>query len=165
MLTLAQCNVLSELNYKTSFSSPFSCNAPWSDLRKPSCSATFGLVVMPMQNAQAMAILVQTARSQFPIRFAPNAPNLFSSRRFISACIFPLAWHGSRLSKCRRYNSDKEKGKTMLSWSLIFLIVALIAGVLGFVGIAGTAAAIAKVLFVIFLVLFLVSLISGRSRV
>ena len=45
----------------------------------------------------------------------------------------------------------------MLSWALIFLIVALIAGALGFTGVAGTAAGIAKILAVIFLVLFLVS--------
>jgi uncharacterized membrane protein YtjA (UPF0391 family) len=47
----------------------------------------------------------------------------------------------------------------MLSWALIFLIVALIAGALGFTNIAGAATGIAKILFVIFLVLFLVSLL------
>ena len=52
----------------------------------------------------------------------------------------------------------------MLSWALMFLIIALIAGVLGFGFIAGTAAGIAKVLFVVFLVLFLVSLVSGNMR-
>lgn len=50
----------------------------------------------------------------------------------------------------------------MLSWSVMFLIIALIAAVLGFGGIAGTAVGIAKVLFFIFIVLFLVSLIFGR---
>ena len=50
----------------------------------------------------------------------------------------------------------------MLSYALIFLIVALAAGVLGFGVIAGTAASIAKVLFVIVLVLFVVSLFRGR---
>jgi uncharacterized membrane protein YtjA (UPF0391 family) len=50
----------------------------------------------------------------------------------------------------------------MLSWSIMFLIVALIAGVLGFGGIAGTAAWIAQVLFVFFLILFLLSLITRR---
>ena len=51
----------------------------------------------------------------------------------------------------------------MLSWALMFLIVALIAGALGFGVVAGTAAWIAKVLFVVFLVLFLLSLV-GRTR-
>lgn len=52
----------------------------------------------------------------------------------------------------------------MLSYALIFLIVAILAGVLGFGVVAGTAATIAKVCFVVFLVLFLFSLISGRRR-
>ncbi len=51
----------------------------------------------------------------------------------------------------------------MLSYALIFLIVALAAGVLGFGVIAGTAATIAKVLFVVFLVLFVFSLLRGRK--
>jgi len=51
----------------------------------------------------------------------------------------------------------------MLSYALMFLIIALIAGVLGFGVVAGTAAWIAKVCFVVFLVLFLVSLFSNRS--
>ncbi|MBX3444329.1 MAG: DUF1328 domain-containing protein [Planctomyces sp.] len=50
----------------------------------------------------------------------------------------------------------------MLSWAIMFLIIALIAGVLGFGVVAGTAAWIAKVCFVVFLVLFLISLFSGR---
>ena len=51
----------------------------------------------------------------------------------------------------------------MLSWAIMFLIVALIAGILGFGVIAGTAAWIAKVCFIVFLVLFLVALLTGRS--
>lgn len=50
----------------------------------------------------------------------------------------------------------------MLSWSLIFLVVALIAALLGFGGVAGTPAGIARILFVIFLALFLISTIAGR---
>lgn len=54
----------------------------------------------------------------------------------------------------------------MLSWALIFLVIALIAGLLGFTSIAGAAIGIAKILFVVFLVLFLVStlmhLVRGR---
>jgi uncharacterized membrane protein YtjA (UPF0391 family) len=55
-----------------------------------------------------------------------------------------------------------EVKTTMLSWALIFLIVAIIAGILGFSGIAGAASNIAWILFVLFLVLFLVSLVRGR---
>jgi uncharacterized membrane protein YtjA (UPF0391 family) len=49
----------------------------------------------------------------------------------------------------------------MLTWTIVFLIVALIAGALGFGGVASTATGIAKVLFFIFLVLFVVSLVGG----
>jgi uncharacterized membrane protein YtjA (UPF0391 family) len=51
----------------------------------------------------------------------------------------------------------------MLSYALLFLIVALAAGVLGFGVIAGTAASIAKILFVVFIVLSLVSLLRDRK--
>ena len=50
----------------------------------------------------------------------------------------------------------------MLTYAVIFFLVAILAGILGFGVIAGTAASIAKVLFVIFLVLFIVSLVRGR---
>jgi uncharacterized membrane protein YtjA (UPF0391 family) len=50
----------------------------------------------------------------------------------------------------------------MLSWALLFAIIALIAAVLGFGVVAGTAAWIAKVIFFVFLILFVVSLLSGR---
>ncbi len=53
----------------------------------------------------------------------------------------------------------------MLSWSIIFLIVALVAALLGFTTIAGAAIGIAKILFVVFLVLFVVSLFFGRRAV
>jgi uncharacterized membrane protein YtjA (UPF0391 family) len=52
----------------------------------------------------------------------------------------------------------------MLSWALIFLVVALVAGVLGFAGIAGAAAGIAKLLFLVFLVLFVISLVMHGVR-
>ena len=51
----------------------------------------------------------------------------------------------------------------MLSYTVIFLIIALLAGILGFGVIAGTAATIAKVLFLVFLALFVVSLLRGRK--
>jgi uncharacterized membrane protein YtjA (UPF0391 family) len=56
------------------------------------------------------------------------------------------------------------KLKTMLRWTVIFLVVAIIAAIFGFTGIAAGAAAIAKILFYIFIVLFLISLIAGGFR-
>lgn len=52
----------------------------------------------------------------------------------------------------------------MLSYSIIFLIIAILAGVLGFGVIAGTAAMVAKICFVVFLILFVFSLLGGRKR-
>ena len=52
----------------------------------------------------------------------------------------------------------------MLSWALIFLVVALIAGLLGFTSIAGAAVGIAKILFFVFLVLFVVSAVMHMVR-
>jgi len=53
----------------------------------------------------------------------------------------------------------------MLSWSLMFLVVALIAALFGFTTVAGTAYLAAKVLFFVFLVLFVLSLVmGGRTR-
>lgn len=53
----------------------------------------------------------------------------------------------------------------MLSYTVLFVVIAIIAGILGFGVIAGTAALIAKVCFFIFLVLFVVSLLRGRPTV
>ena len=50
----------------------------------------------------------------------------------------------------------------MLSWAIMFLVIALAAAVFGFGGIAAGAAGIAKILFFVFLVLFVVSLLMGR---
>lgn len=50
----------------------------------------------------------------------------------------------------------------MMSWALIFLVVAIIAGVLGFGGIAGTATNIAWILFVVGLILAVVFFIIGK---
>ncbi|MBL8705204.1 MAG: DUF1328 domain-containing protein [Rhodospirillales bacterium] len=47
----------------------------------------------------------------------------------------------------------------MLTWALIFLVVALVAGAFGFWGVASVATGFAKILFVVFLVLFLGSLL------
>src|ERR1041384_1789655 len=74
-------------------------------------------------------------------------------------------WH-ARSSNVPTVKTNNEQTEfSMLSWSIIFLVVALIAAFLGFAGIAGTAAWIAKVLFVLFLVLFVLSLVSGHRRV
>lgn len=54
--------------------------------------------------------------------------------------------------------------QTMLSWALIFFVVAIIAAVFGFGGIASASAGIAQILFFLFLVLFVVSLIMGMAR-
>jgi uncharacterized membrane protein YtjA (UPF0391 family) len=52
----------------------------------------------------------------------------------------------------------------MLSWAVLFLVIALLAAVFGFTGIAGTAAGMAQILFFIFLVVFLISLVMGLAR-
>lgn len=49
----------------------------------------------------------------------------------------------------------------MLSWALVFFIVAIIAAVFGFGGIAAGAATIAQILFFIFLAGFLILLVAG----
>jgi uncharacterized membrane protein YtjA (UPF0391 family) len=59
---------------------------------------------------------------------------------------------------------------SILSWALVFLILAIISAVFGFGVLAATAAGIAKILFYLFVVIFVVSLIahfvrSGRSAV
>jgi uncharacterized membrane protein YtjA (UPF0391 family) len=51
---------------------------------------------------------------------------------------------------------------TMLSWAVVFLVVAIIAGLLGFTGVAGTAANIAWILFVIGIILAIVFFVMGR---
>ena len=50
----------------------------------------------------------------------------------------------------------------MLSWTLLFLVIAIVAGLLGFGLIGGTAYMLAKICFFLFIILFLVSLIRGR---
>ena len=47
----------------------------------------------------------------------------------------------------------------MLTWAVIFLIIAIVAGLFGFGGVASLATQIAKILFIIFLVLFIISLV------
>jgi uncharacterized membrane protein YtjA (UPF0391 family) len=49
----------------------------------------------------------------------------------------------------------------MLSWALVFLIIAIVAAVFGFTSVYVAAAGIAKILFFVFLVLFIISLVTG----
>lgn len=55
----------------------------------------------------------------------------------------------------------------MLSWALIFFVLALVAAALGFGGLAGAMAGVAKILFFVFLVLlvatFVMRAVRGRS--
>lgn len=62
----------------------------------------------------------------------------------------------------RKLMSSNIEVHAMLTWAIIFLIIAIVAAVLGFGGIAGTATTIAQVLFVVFLVLFIVSFFMSR---
>ncbi len=47
----------------------------------------------------------------------------------------------------------------MLTWAVIFLLIAIVAALFGFREVSGIATGIAKVLFFIFVILFIVSLI------
>jgi uncharacterized membrane protein YtjA (UPF0391 family) len=49
----------------------------------------------------------------------------------------------------------------LLTWALIFAVIALSAGVFGFGGVASAAGGVARILFFIFLVVFLVTLIAA----
>ena len=55
----------------------------------------------------------------------------------------------------------KGKGARLLTWALIFLVVAIIAGFLGFGGVASAATGIAKILFFVFLIVFLVMTVTS----
>jgi uncharacterized membrane protein YtjA (UPF0391 family) len=50
----------------------------------------------------------------------------------------------------------------MLSYALMFFVIAIIAGILGFSAVMGTAAWIAKLFFVGFLIIAVISLVTGR---
>ena len=56
------------------------------------------------------------------------------------------------------------KGREMLRYAAIFLVIALIAALFGFTGIAAGAVQIAKILFFVFLLLFVASLIAALIR-
>ena len=50
----------------------------------------------------------------------------------------------------------------MLTWGVIFLLIAIVAGIFGCGGIAGTATMFAKIVFFVAIALFVLSLITGR---
>lgn len=50
----------------------------------------------------------------------------------------------------------------MLSWALMFLVIALVAGLFGFGLVGGMAYGAAKICFFIFLVLAVISLLTGK---
>ena len=52
----------------------------------------------------------------------------------------------------------------MLSWALLFFVIAIVAAIFGFGGIAGAASGIAQLLFFGFLILAVVVLLTGRGR-
>jgi uncharacterized membrane protein YtjA (UPF0391 family) len=52
--------------------------------------------------------------------------------------------------------------RKMLSWAVVFLVVAIIAGVLGFSGVAGAATNIAWILFVVGLIVAAIFFVRGR---
>lgn len=84
---------------------------------------------------------------------------MFRKNEFFKIDIRP----GTKIKMYLSISLINLKFKTMLRWSLIFLIIALIAALFGFTGIAAGAASIAKILFFVFLVLFVVALIAGSS--
>jgi uncharacterized membrane protein YtjA (UPF0391 family) len=57
-----------------------------------------------------------------------------------------------------------SQGERMLSYTLLFLVIALVAAWLGFGMASGVAALAAKICFVAFLILFIASLVRGRGR-
>jgi uncharacterized membrane protein YtjA (UPF0391 family) len=69
-----------------------------------------------------------------------------------------------RSSGLNQQFESQSKGNLMLSWAIIFFILALVAAVFGFSGIASASAGIAQILFFLFLVLFAVSLIARLAR-
>src|SRR5712691_5015223 len=60
-------------------------------------------------------------------------------------------------------STKARRGKAMLYYALMFLIVGLVAGALGLFGVAEVASRIAWVLFLIGVVILVVHLVSGRS--
>ena len=60
---------------------------------------------------------------------------------------------------------ELSEDRTMLHWTLVFLVIAIIAAILGFGGIAGASAGIAKILFFVFLVVWILAFFVRRRAV
>jgi uncharacterized membrane protein YtjA (UPF0391 family) len=65
----------------------------------------------------------------------------------------------------RHFLEDLLGGNIMLTYAIIFLVLAVLAGLFGFGIIASAFGSIAQILFFVFIVLFVLSLIFGRRRV
>ncbi|MFW6027537.1 MAG: DUF1328 domain-containing protein [bacterium] len=52
----------------------------------------------------------------------------------------------------------------MLTWAVVFLVLAIAAAVFGFGGLAGTLAGVAQILFFVFLALLIVTLVFRAMR-
>jgi len=73
------------------------------------------------------------------------------------------AGRGAFLPSGMSLSTKVRRGKAMLYYALMFLIVGLVAGALGLFGVAEVASRIAWVLFLIGVVILVVHLVSGRS--
>lgn len=72
-------------------------------------------------------------------------------------------WGSTRCAtgRCRQVTLENSRCP-MLSYALLFLIIALVAGLFGFGLIGGMSYMAAKICFFVFLVLFVISLFTGR---
>jgi uncharacterized membrane protein YtjA (UPF0391 family) len=71
------------------------------------------------------------------------------------------AMHGAEVAVIAR--ATAKRVPVMLTWVVVFLIIALIAGILGF-GITGASLEIAKAIFFIAVIVFLISAVIGVAR-
>jgi uncharacterized membrane protein YtjA (UPF0391 family) len=60
--------------------------------------------------------------------------------------------------------THRRKEAVMLSWAVVFLLIALVAAFFGFGGIATASAGIAQILFFVFIALFVIALIANAVR-
>jgi uncharacterized membrane protein YtjA (UPF0391 family) len=62
--------------------------------------------------------------------------------------------------------SVEQNGKVnvMLTWAVVFLVLAIAAAVFGFGGLAGTLAGVAQILFYVFLALLIITLVFRAVR-
>jgi len=55
--------------------------------------------------------------------------------------------------------AGESDDRDMLTWAIVFLVVAIIAGAFGFSGMASAAAGVAKILFFVFVAVFIITLV------